>query len=398
MTTTLTTSVSLQVDGKALARTVQEHMLRKAAPPQWPGWWRDEQLAAEAAQEMARALAAAVSPQLLAAGWLAIQPPAGPPTQRQPQTIQQQQREQREQRERQQRRQMYQAARRYLLEAGVAAALASALLALLRGLYELAWRLGRESVAQVLGSGELAPAWAALDRLLTEGAARADGIVATRISRLERALEEALRTGASAGTLAAQITAILGSYASALAVTQTEVTWASSAAALGAYSGAGVAMVRWQTENDSRVCAICKANQAAGAREIGKRFPSGQRWPPAHTRCRCSLMPAPAVQKSPQTPVLSTVHNPLGHEGLWHTPDRHVAYMQQLPAYIQSIARALLRDHSMSEGQAIATAINAVKRWARGDLHWGDRRIHPEVVAAARRALAEWESLRASHK
>jgi 8-oxo-dGTP pyrophosphatase MutT (NUDIX family)/2'-5' RNA ligase len=37
-------------------------------------------------------------------------------------------------------------------------------------------------------------------------------------------------------------------------------------------------------------------------------------------------------KKSAQTPIVSTVHHPLGHEGLWHTPDKHVAHMQQLPA------------------------------------------------------------------
>jgi hypothetical protein len=51
----------------------------------------------------------------------------------------------------------------------------------------------------------------------------------------------------------------------------------------------------------------------------------------------------------------------------------------------------------MGESQAIATAINAVKRWAKGDLRWGKKRITKEVIHASREALAEWEKLKASH-
>jgi hypothetical protein len=103
------------------------------------------------------------------------------------------------------------------------------------------------------------------------------------------------------------------------------------------------------------------------------------------------------MDKSAETPRVSTEHHPLGHEGLWHTPDRHSPDKQQLPAYIQNIARALMRDHGMGESQAIATAINAVKRWARGDLGEAHGHVHPEVRSAAQRALAEWEKLKETH-
>ena len=100
--------------------------------------------------------------------------------------------------------------------------------------------------------------------------------------------------------------------------------------------------------------------------------------------------------KSAQTPAVSTVHHPLGHEGLWHTPDRHVSAVQQLPAYFQNTARALMRD-GMGEQEAIATAVNAVKEWAAGHAFGGKVKVTPEVQAAAQRAVAEWEALRASH-
>lgn len=46
----------------------------------------------------------------------------------------------------------------------------------------------------------------------------------------------------------------------------------------------------------------------------------------------------------------------------------------------------------MDKSRAIATAINAVKRWAKGK---GD--VHPEVQEASQRALKEWEKLKESH-
>lgn len=103
------------------------------------------------------------------------------------------------------------------------------------------------------------------------------------------------------------------------------------------------------------------------------------------------------LQKSAETPRLEATPFLLGPEGLWHTPDRHVGHKQKLPNYIENIAHALMRDQSMDEQQAIATAINAIKRWAKGDLRWGKRRITPEVVAASKRALKEWNDLKASH-
>jgi hypothetical protein len=99
-----------------------------------------------------------------------------------------------------------------------------------------------------------------------------------------------------------------------------------------------------------------------------------------------------AAQKSAETPYLSTHHSPIGTQGLWHS--KHPPL--QLPAYIQNIRNALMRD-GMDEREAHAMAVAAVTRWAKGDLKWGRRKITPEVVAASRRALAEWEALRADH-
>jgi hypothetical protein len=102
--------------------------------------------------------------------------------------------------------------------------------------------------------------------------------------------------------------------------------------------------------------------------------------------------------KSAQTPVVSTVHHPLGTEGLWHTPSKKVPTMQQLPAYHQNTARALMRDEGMGESQAIATAISAIREWKHGRAFGGRVKVTPEVQAAAARADEEFERLRAAHR
>jgi hypothetical protein len=64
---------------------------------------------------------------------------------------------------------------------------------------------------------------------------------------------------------------------------------------------------------------------------------------------------------------------------------------------IEQVAGALIDQQGMDESQAIATAINAIKRWAKGDLRWGKKKITKEVIEASRRALKEWDDMKASH-
>jgi hypothetical protein len=103
------------------------------------------------------------------------------------------------------------------------------------------------------------------------------------------------------------------------------------------------------------------------------------------------------LQKSAETPVLEATPDFLGPHGLWWTPNKKVPVKQKLPNYIEHIAHALMRDQEMGEQQAIATAINAVKRWAKGKLGWGRRKVTPAVQATSARAVAEWNRLKASH-
>jgi hypothetical protein len=254
---------------------------------QWPGWYFDAQSASEYAHQLSSHLAASVNTTTVARTWLDQYPlpahhphrhhhPAGGGGGQPPATVQQQR----------------PAPRRHLNATGVTAAISMILGGLLAQLWAAAAAVGWASAVSVLGVGALEGAEVALADLMKAGQGRLRGIIRTRISRIERALLAALRDGTSVDALAAEISAILGSGVSALLVTLTETTWASQQAALAAYQVAGVAEVIWQTRNDGLVCANCLANQAAGPKPVGTIFPSGDKAPPAHPRCRCSLIPA----------------------------------------------------------------------------------------------------------
>jgi hypothetical protein len=93
-----------------------------------------------------------------------------------------------------------------------------------------------------------------------------------------------------------------------------------------------------------------------------------------------------------KTPVLSTVHHPLGKKSLWHLPGN-----QELPAYIQNVAAAFMRN-GMQRGPAIARAVGVIKDWAAGRNPNGKGHVTPQVQAAAAKTIAEWEAIRAKTK
>jgi len=80
----------------------------------------------------------------------------------------------------------------------------------------------------------------------------------------------------------------------------------------------------------------------------------------------------------------ATIHEPVGTKNLW----KHKGW--QLPAYIQHIANDLREKRGMTESRAISTAVAVVKRWAAGGGN-----VHPDTRAAAAKAVAEWEALKA---
>jgi hypothetical protein len=93
-----------------------------------------------------------------------------------------------------------------------------------------------------------------------------------------------------------------------------------------------------------------------------------------------------ALELSAKTGELSTTPHPFGKPGgpgLWHVKGL------ELDPYIQNIAHALVRG-GMDESRAIATAWGTVKRWASGR-----GKVHPEVRAAAAKAVANMEKKKA---
>lgn len=78
--------------------------------------------------------------------------------------------------------------------------------------------------------------------------------------------------------------------------------------------------------------------------------------------------------------------------------DNWVEKAGQLPDYIERIAKHLHYEQGFTISHAIATAINTVKRWARGGTvttHGTTKRVSPKTVALATKALAQWEALKA---
>lgn len=72
-----------------------------------------------------------------------------------------------------------------------------------------------------------------------------------------------------------------------------------------------------------------------------------------------------------------------------------------LPKYIREIADALMERNGWPEGRAIATAVNTVKRWARGGNVTSDPespRVSAGTIAKAAAAVAEWEANRIEAK
>jgi len=165
----------------------------------------------------------------------------------------------------------------------------------MRELWADGWRLGRNSAVQITSIDLDAPD-SSLQSILDEGDRRVGGLVATRVTRLEQALLAAVAGGLTAGQLTGVLDGLLGNEPAALVVTQTEVTWSMSLAALAYYQQARIAAVGWATAGDATVCAVCDGNEAAGLIPVGDEFPSGDDQPPAHPNCRCSLYPGDTGQ------------------------------------------------------------------------------------------------------
>ncbi len=97
------------------------------------------------------------------------------------------------------------------------------------------------------------------------------------------------------------------------------------------------------------------------------------------------------VTRTAETPIASTVHEPLGNPagpGLFHVKGL------QLPAYVQHVATHLIAQ-GHPESKAIQMAVGIIRNWAEGHDGHGNA-VHPDVHAAAVKALAEWEAAKAA--
>lgn len=117
-------------------------------------------------------------------------------------------------------------------------------------------------------------------------------MAATRLDNLARALADAAMRGDGSTAAGRAMRAALADASRAAAVAVTEITRASSTAALYTYAKRGVTLGRWITEGDGKVCPRCSGNAAQGAVPIGQPYSSGDVAPPIHPHDRCAVLPA----------------------------------------------------------------------------------------------------------
>lgn len=82
-------------------------------------------------------------------------------------------------------------------------------------------------------------------------------------------------------------------------------------------------------------------------------------------------------------------------------PDNWVEKTGGLPTYIERIAKNLHYERGYSISRAIATAVNTVKRWAKGGTvtkHGTTKTVSPATIAKSIKAVAEWMAKRAAAK
>lgn len=150
-----------------------------------------------------------------------------------------------------------------------------------------AWKAGMKAAGEKAGDFTKIPDQVVADRIGRMAAKWLDEVTDTRMRRIAAILAK----GGTAAELEAAIRAMMGSQADARKIVITEIARAMQAAAVEAYRAAGVVKVRWITRS-GHPCALCIANEAAGAKYLGEPFPSGHTAPPAHPQCECALIPA----------------------------------------------------------------------------------------------------------
>lgn len=157
-----------------------------------------------------------------------------------------------------------------------------------------AWKPGDPDAARQLLSADGADV--GLRTLLDDAGITISSIADGRLDEVAAVLADGLEQGRTPQDMATALTGILDDPKWAEMVALTETSRASSAAAMARYARNEIPATRWLTAHDQNVCPICQANAAAGPVLLGQPFPSGDRYPPAHPRCRCA--PVPVLERS----------------------------------------------------------------------------------------------------
>lgn len=96
-----------------------------------------------------------------------------------------------------------------------------------------------------------------------------------------------------------------------------------------------------------------------------------------------------SVQLAAGSMAKASTPEPVGSGPLWKTPGLH------LPAYIQHVANELIKQ-GHDESRAIQMAVGIIKNWASGTPSGGEKGLQATTIAAAQKALAEWEAAKAT--
>lgn len=130
-----------------------------------------------------------------------------------------------------------------------------------------------------------------------------DSIVDFTRARVRRLVAETIESGDSLRELKNKLRQDFGfSDSRADMVARTETATANTNASLKSYQSLGYEGKEWLTAQDERVDAgdfsgPCVQNEQMGQMALGRMFDSGHDGPPAHPRCRCTLMPVRELPK-----------------------------------------------------------------------------------------------------
>lgn len=282
---------ALGCEASAVEGTVEKASAGKGDAPakgasQWPGWEADLEAANHWAPLIAASLAGAltaVDARQLAAGFAAQQPADAAKRDKDALTA---------------------AAVAFLAAAGLD--LVTPLARILPGLYTDGYLVGATAAQGVLAGqrvdrdgwqpGDTDTAQAVIGQTqageglagmvaLAPGAAQ--DIAQSRLRDIARELAKGLIAGASVKEIGAALVNATADAGGALTVAITEITRASANAARCVYQNHGVALVRWLSEEDDKVCPDCLAQEQLGTRPV-----ADVSLPPLHPRCRCTVLPA----------------------------------------------------------------------------------------------------------